>query len=63
MFWNQSWRANCGVTRPGHVKTWSRAGLKPEGAKAKVSLASQPNMPPIESHTITPLSSRPIRSN
>lgn len=45
------------------MKTWDRAGLKPEGAVAVVALAPQPNKSPIESHTKTPLCSRPIKSS
>lgn len=58
----ESIMAGRGVTHPGHVKTWGRAGLKPEGAIAKEALATKPNKSPIESHTRTPFSSRPIKS-
>jgi hypothetical protein len=48
-FSNQSWQPNCGVTRSGHMKTWGRPGLKPEGAIADVAIATQPSKSPIES--------------
>ncbi|VEF10867.1 Uncharacterised protein [Pseudomonas fluorescens] len=47
--------AGSGVIRLGHEKTLGRAGLKPEGAIAKLALAPQPNKSPIESHTSPPL--------
>ncbi len=45
-----------------HPALTRRAGLTREGAIAKIATALQPTRPSSESHTSTPLFSRPIRS-